>query len=96
MSGGSHNYAFGYVADFDATKRRNNPLRRAFNKHLAKVAEAMRLIEWVDSNDNSPGDEDAAIRACLAPDAEVRAAAEVAEVAAEQLRNALAEYEARR
>jgi len=43
----------------------NTPERRAFAKHLKLVAKALHDIEWVDSSDYGPGDENVAIRACL-------------------------------
>ena len=55
MSGGSYDYAYrdmdGFIRDLD--RRANTPLRKAFVKHLAKVAKAMHDIEWVDSGDYS-------------------------------------------
>lgn len=63
MSGGSMDYLYSRVryADF----RRDTPLRRVFAEHLDQVADALHDIEWVDSSDYGPGDEDAAIRRCL-------------------------------
>jgi len=63
MSGGSMNYLYSKLeyADFNA----NTPERRAFERHLKLVAKALHDIEWVDSGDYGPGDENAAIRACL-------------------------------
>jgi hypothetical protein len=63
MSGGSMNYLYsrlGY-AEFDV----DTPERRAFAQHLKLVAKALHDIEWVDSGDFGPGDENEAIRACL-------------------------------
>lgn len=66
MSGGSHNYAFIHVDQFaDEISRDPDPLRRAFAKHLSKVAVAMRDIEWVDSGDYGAGDDAHAIQCCL-------------------------------
>lgn len=74
MSGGSWDYAYRDVAELaDRLLADRDPLRHAFGFHLAKVSEALRAIEWVDSADLGAGDEADAIRACLAPDAEVRA-----------------------
>jgi hypothetical protein len=39
-------------------------MRRAFSEHLVLVSRALRAIEWNDSGDGDPGEEDA-IRACL-------------------------------
>jgi len=67
MSGGSYDYAF---IKFDETadqlsRRAQTPLRKAFVKHLRKVAQAMRDIEWVDSGDLAEGEETDSIRKCL-------------------------------
>jgi hypothetical protein len=67
MSGGSMNYLYSKVlhcADFPL----DTPEREAFAKHLKLVAQALHDIEWVDSGDYGPGDENAAIRACLRPE----------------------------
>lgn len=63
MSGGSMNYLYSRLeyAEFDV----DTPERRAFEQHLKLVAKALHDIEWVDSGDYAPGDENAAIRACL-------------------------------
>ena len=68
MSGGSMNYLYSKL-EYDATFSTHTPERVAFKRHLAKVAKALHDIEWVDSGDTGPGDENAAIRACLQPDA---------------------------
>jgi hypothetical protein len=72
MSGGSYDYIFGKIADTagQIVKRKDTPLRRAFAEHLKLVAEAMHAVEWVDSCNWCPGDEDEAIRKCLAEGAE--------------------------
>ena len=88
MSGGSYDYLYSRVEEAaDALAGRNpTPTRRAFAAHLRLVAKAMHDIEWVDSCDYCDGDEDAAIRACIAPGAEV-------EQAAANLRAAIADAE---
>ena len=68
MSGGSMNYLYSKL-EYDATFSTHTPERLAFKAHLAKVAKALHDIEWVDSGDIGPGDENAAIRACLQSDA---------------------------
>ena len=68
MSGGSMNYLYSKL-EYDAIFSTHTPERKAFKAHLAKVAKALHDIEWVDSCDKAPGDENAAIRACLQPDA---------------------------
>lgn len=55
--------------------KENTLLRRAFRKHLGKVAAAMRAIEWNDSGDGAKG-EDELIRACLTPEYELQQAKE--------------------
>jgi hypothetical protein len=70
MSGGSYDYAYHKVNDFADQLRRSdhyktNPRRMAFAILLYKVSEAMKSIEWVDSCDYGPGDEDADINACF-------------------------------
>lgn len=67
MSGGSYDYAYRDMDSFirDLDRNASTPLRKAFVKHLAKVAKAMHDVEWVDSGDYSEGDEDKAIAACL-------------------------------
>ncbi len=64
MSGGSMNYLYSRI-EMDATFEQNTPLRKAFAKHLEMVCKALHDIEWVDSCDYGPGDENEAIRACL-------------------------------
>lgn len=91
MSGGSYNYAYGNVENFAHEMRAtDNPLRRAFRTHLLLVAKAMHDIEWVDSHDKSPGDENEAIRAVLGAGAD---AAQMAEIATD-LRRLVGEAEA--
>lgn len=77
MSGGSMNYLFSkleYEADFET----DTPEREAFAEHIKLVAKALHDIEWVDSGDYGAGDENEAIRACLAGGEKLRAAAEEA------------------
>jgi len=67
MSGGSMKYLYSKVlheSDFPL----DTPERIAFAKHLNLVAQALHDIEWVDSGDYGPGDDSAAILACLNPD----------------------------
>jgi len=67
----------------------NTVLRRALRKHLLKVAAALHAIEWNDSGDGAP-DEDELIRACLQPTDELRQAREDAIKAKEDLERAIA------
>lgn len=48
-----------------ANFKQNTLLRKRFAAHLKLVAKALHDIEWVDSADYAPGDEDEAIQACL-------------------------------
>lgn len=85
MSGGSMNYLYSKL-EYDANFAQNTPERRAFAAHLKKVATALHDIEWVDSGDCVPGDENAAIRACLSQGAVLEAAIQQAETALRELR----------
>lgn len=79
MSGGSYDYAYARVENFAHELRAtDNPLRRAFRSHLLLVAKAMHDIEWVDSCDYAPGDENEAIRAALGTNADAAQMAEIA------------------
>ena len=66
MSGGSYDYLY---LDIDVVAEKldcpGNPLREAFAEHLRKIAKAMHNIEWVDSGDCSPGDENESILDCF-------------------------------
>ena len=66
MSGGSWDYiSFKVDEAVDRLLVSHDPLRRAFGKQLKLCAKALHDIEWVDSNDTSPGDERPAIEAAL-------------------------------
>lgn len=68
MSGGSYQYAYSRLENdflYDFSKQANTPERKAFLAHIEKVIKAMHDIEWVDSGDYGPGDENDAIRAVL-------------------------------
>ena len=67
MSGGSYDYAYLKIEDLahNIKARASTPERSAFVDHLFKIAKAAHDIEWVDSGDCGPGDENQAIRACL-------------------------------
>jgi len=67
MSGGSLNYLYSKVLH-DSDFPLDTPERIAFAEHLKLVAQALHDIEWVDSGDYGPGDESAAILACLNPE----------------------------
>lgn len=86
MSGGSWDYLYSKINDA-ATALMTSGIaeRRAFGRLLAKCADAMHDIEWVDSCDYGPGDELPAIRAALGG-AKAAAAMELQELIAEGLR----------
>lgn len=67
MSGGSYEYLYGRVEDAarQMVRRSATPARRAFAEHLVLVAKALHAVEWVDSCDWGPGDEDEAIKTVL-------------------------------
>ena len=68
MSGGSWNYAYSNLDDIAGRlDRSREPLRRAMAPKVRALAKALHDIEWVDSADYAPGDEEAAIRAFLTP-----------------------------
>ena len=73
MSGGSLDYVYRNVADAakNILERSQNPLHRAFAKHLIKVSKALHDLEWVYSGDCSEPDEEDAICAVLHPPAAV-------------------------
>jgi hypothetical protein len=85
MSGGSHDYAYAKVEEFDACSHHDTALRRAFSAHLKLVAKAMRDIEWVDSCDDGEGTEVKAIKDALGPDWKHAVYAEVKREAVEAL-----------
>lgn len=66
MSGGSYNYIYSDITQIRLHGVGSNPRRAAFQQLLLLVANAMHDIEWVDSCDTSPGDENEAIDACFA------------------------------
>ena len=83
MSGGSMDY-LSYKVE-DASFVLNSPARRAFKKHLAKVAAALHAIEWNDSGDGAD-DEPELIEAVLHPGDTLEAAIESAVVASRELK----------
>lgn len=65
MSGGSYDYICFKIEEIELFGWQTNPRRAAFQQLLKLVAKAMHDIEWVDSGDYGPGDENAAIDACF-------------------------------
>lgn len=68
MSGGSYDYLYIKIENVAESLRylNQNKFRSAFQKILYLLADAMHDIEWVDSGDMSPGDENEAIEKLLA------------------------------
>jgi len=93
MSGGSYNYLHRLVTE--AAKTLNDlhqPLyRRAFAKHLFKIASALHDIEWVDSSDMGDGDDKEAIMNCISTQDVLKEAIANAEYAKENLEEILDE-----
>ena len=58
MSGGSYDYVGYRIKDIQLRGVETNRRRMAFQLLLKLVGEAMHDIEWVDSCDYGPGDED--------------------------------------
>jgi hypothetical protein len=79
MSGGSYDYAYIRIEElahqiktdpFCEEYSKSTPeLRKAFKKHLLKVAKALKAIEWNDSGDGDDKEVEL-IRACLNKNAE--------------------------
>lgn len=84
MSGGSMDYLYSKL-ECGGTFRKDTPERKAFAKHLERVAKALHDIEMVDSGDYAPGDDSDAIRACLSDGAVLEAAVEAAHEARKAL-----------
>ncbi len=82
MSGGSWDYLYGRIGDAAARLKRSElPHRKAFGRLMEKVAEAMHMVEWVDSGDCGDGDEIPAILKALGKGAKALVLAEVVEQA---------------
>lgn len=92
MSGGSMNYLYSKL-DYDANFSTHTTERRAFKAHLVKVSKALHDIEWVDSCDYGPGDENAAIRACLSSAQMLEAVIEQAKESLKALQDEIAKAE---
>jgi hypothetical protein len=82
MSGGSMDYLSDKVRN--APFYAKTPARRAFEKHLELVAEALHKIEWNDSGDGADGEEES-IMACLREGALLELLIKEAEEARENL-----------
>ena len=92
MSGGSYNYAYSRIDDFryELSRRADTPARKAFVKHLEKVVEAARCVEWVDSGDGA--DEEAAIMECVTPSMVIDSAIESAKECMSELGSLIDKY----
>lgn len=96
MSGGCYDYGFRKIDDLVDSIRLTTPLRKAFKKHLAKVAKACHDIEWVDSGDCGPGFENEAIRDCFSSDVNTAVLSELltdAKAISEELSTVIREIE---
>ena len=77
MSGGSWDYAFHHFDEIGLRLSKEKQVnRRALGKHILKLSKALHDIEWVDSCDCSPGNEDNAIMEALGSNANKLIAAE--------------------
>lgn len=95
MSGGSYQYAYSRLENdflYEFARRADTPERKAFLAHIQKVIEAMHDIEWVDSGDYGPGDENQAIMQCVAKADIIKCHIEEAEQACETLKTLLEQY----
>lgn len=70
MSGGHYDYAYTRIQEFADALEPTTPLRAAFKEHMNLVVKAAHDIEWVDSCDWGPGDEDEALRVVLSAGSE--------------------------
>lgn len=93
MSGGSMDYFYCKLNDvrFDTS----TTLRKAFSTHLKLVSKALHDIEWVDSGDYAPGDEEKAIRECLTKGATLKEAVSMAKDALIALQEEIKRAEAK-
>jgi len=69
MSGGSYDHFYYKLEDVAVRlmKQHEPSYRRAFGQLLLRCSVAMKDVEWVDSSDKSPGDDEAAILKCVSP-----------------------------
>lgn len=87
MSGGSLDYAYSKVEiiAFDVRLNATTSLHRTFARHLVRVAEALKAMEWMLSGDASPGAELDAIRKVISIGEELRCAVEDAKNSRKEL-----------
>lgn len=90
MSGGAYDYGYGKIENlaYEMRNDMNTPLRKAFLSHLALVAEAAKAIEWNESGDGDPR-EDELIKKCISPSAEIEHAIKDAREAIQNLKELL-------
>ncbi len=69
MSGGSYDYLCYKMEDAARTlmKKGQVPYRKAFGELMLRCAQAMHDVEWVDSDDKGPGDDEESIMKCIMP-----------------------------
>lgn len=61
MSGGCYDYFSLRIDEFIDRLENDTKQRKSFKKLLQLISEAVHAIEWVDSGDYSPGDENKAL-----------------------------------
>lgn len=81
------NYLYAKVEE--AEFKETTPLRRALRAHLRKVSAALRAVEWVDSGDWAPEQEEEDLRDLLGPQAELRQVVTEGEILLERLADLL-------
>lgn len=93
MSGGSYDHLYYKIED--AAMRLMKPhepsYRRAFGELIYRCALAMKDVEWVDSGDKSPGDDEAAIMRCIFPQDVMGCSLERAQEIMEELKELIEE-----
>ena len=89
MSGGSYNYFYSQLDNFiyEFSKNASSPERKAFLSHLILIKEAIHDIEWVDSGDSSPSQENKAIMKCISNQDILKSLIEEAKLLIKQLNN---------
>jgi len=88
VSGGHYQYFYNRVDEFVNELSRNSytPERRAFLSLMRKISVAVHAIEWVDSSDYSPGDENEYIMECVSQSQVIEAATDHAVKAVDELK----------
>ncbi len=81
MSGGSYEYLCYKMEDAAQTLmgKTQPPYRQAFGELMMRCAKAMHDVEWVDSCDKSPGDDEESIMKCISSSDVLRVTVQEAE-----------------